>query len=948
MTTPHRGTLFFAGTLFTISGALGLGYQLVWIRKATLIVGASQIALSTVLTGFFLGLALGSLVVGRYLRSRRFSPLFIYGLFEAGIGLYALAFPVLFGWVEASYGMLYDVAAHSGEALFLLRFVLLFLLFLMPTFFMGGTLPLLLDGLVERDASIGSLTSLLYGLNIIGAVLGVLITGYFAIPQLGMNGTSLAAGVGNLSIAVVAIFAFRRRAPFHLPKKTDTRPPGPGVFFSFLAVLSGLATIGYQIAWARYFSLFKTASVHLTSILLAVFLAALAAGSMIMARLLATGVRPLRVVGLLQPLAALIVLYGLGWWRFADYTITASQFDIEPSWYFWSETVDSIFFAPLFQIGLVIFLPVMLLGTALPGIIAAATRHSAALRGTSGRLVFWNTIGASAGGFASGYLLIPAFGLTGTMFVLALLTLILGAAAEGRLAFDGGGSRRFAISRGHILTGVGFVAALLFLRGDVTRNTVRHQGVGKRLDKATLVDLVEGPLTTGSIFSDAKNLYIASDDQILAVVRHGDLSVQAIEGHLPALFYPKPGTPKRVLGIAVGSGQSFGAMLRYPIEQMDVVDISTEMIELAFEHFREFNCDLGNDPRVAVHLDDGRHFIQRVAPESYDVISMEPPPPTAPGVHALYSLEFYQAAERVLREDGVLMQWLPLYWITPNEARGIVKTQAAVFPYTFIVRMGQIDFVTLSFKRDEPPRFRVEWIEERAKIFAQEHEVRNRRWTSKCRHGTASLEGILALFTTGPEDVARMNAPYIYRDDDQRLSYSSGDRHLLRCYHGRTLATITFCCLPRTPFADLQRYFVETIPVAELDEERARALALYRVHSPSALAEAEMRFKMSRDPSARMRWALDAAKQCAHEFEASKHWLECALAAGCASCPDWIAGWTRYHLHLHARDLRRWIEQLDPPARNSTVARLIETELKRYQDNENERLSSYLAYRLTH
>jgi len=43
--------------LFFASGALGLGYQLVWVKKAALIVGGSQIALSTIVTSFFLGLA---------------------------------------------------------------------------------------------------------------------------------------------------------------------------------------------------------------------------------------------------------------------------------------------------------------------------------------------------------------------------------------------------------------------------------------------------------------------------------------------------------------------------------------------------------------------------------------------------------------------------------------------------------------------------------------------------------------------------------------------------------------------------------------------------------------------------------------------------------------------------------------------------------------------------
>ena len=114
-------SLAISSVLFFASGALGLGYQLVWIRKAALVVGSSQIALSTVLTSFFLGLALGSLFVGRHLRSRRWSPLFVYGLFEAAIGIFALAFPTLFGLVETAYAALHPLFQTYAPGLFLLR-----------------------------------------------------------------------------------------------------------------------------------------------------------------------------------------------------------------------------------------------------------------------------------------------------------------------------------------------------------------------------------------------------------------------------------------------------------------------------------------------------------------------------------------------------------------------------------------------------------------------------------------------------------------------------------------------------------------------------------------------------------------------------------------------------------------------------------------------------------
>jgi len=365
------------------------------------------------------------------------------------------------------------------------------------------------------------------------------------------------------------------------------------------------------------------------------------------------------------------------------------------------------------------------------------------------------------------------------------------------------------------------------------------------------------------------------------------------------------------------------------------------------KHFREYNHDLTNDPRVSVFLDDGRHFVERARPESYDVVTMEPPPPTAPGVHALYSLEFYKAVRRVLREDGVLLQWVPLYWLTPNEARGVVKTVAKVFPYTFIVRMGQIDFVTLSFKRDGPPRWSIEWIEERAKIFAGEREVMRKRWTSKCRHGTASLEGILALLTAGPEDVARLEAPYIYEDDDQRLSDSSGDRRLLRRYHGTILPALTFAALPRTPFSELQRYFREPIPAAELDEERARALMLYGVPSPAEVDSAVEAWREATDLSARAERALRIAKLAIADFDESLAWIGKGIASDPSiRDPGWIGKWAAYHANLHARELGDWIDSLPPRARSCPIARIVKDELAKFRERERRQREGYLLHRL--
>jgi SAM-dependent methyltransferase len=389
-------------------------------------------------------------------------------------------------------------------------------------------------------------------------------------------------------------------------------------------------------------------------------------------------------------------------------------------------------------------------------------------------------------------------------------------------------------------------------------------------------------------------------------------------------------------------------MLRYPIEQMDIVDISTEMLELAFKHFREYNCDLEHDPRVTVHLDDGRHFAERAASDSYDVVTLEPPPPTNEGVCSLYSLEFYRTARRILREGGILAQWLPLSFVTPEDLRGMLKTQSAVFPFTFVLRSGRLDFVILSFDTTEAPRLHTRWIAERALRFEREHLVRGSRWEETSRHETTSLEGILSLLLTGPGDIERIEGVALHRDDDQRLSYSSGDRELYRRYHGRPLSFLSFAALPLTPFGELQRYFADPIPVAELDEERARTLSAYGVPSPRVLAEAEARFEAAGDPAERSARAFEvvALYERGLALEPELAWIERALAAHpTESRPALLAraaGVVERHAPIRSDRIRAWLATRPPEQRLSLVARAMTDALEEWERRERLRRAAYL------
>src|SRR5207249_11812623 len=109
--------------LFTCSGVSGLVYEVIWLRYLTLVFGVTIYAVSTVLTVFMGGLALGGYLAGRVAdRLRR--PLRVYGVIEAGIGLAALLTPVAFALLYNVYRALYPALPHSLTALSLVRFAL--------------------------------------------------------------------------------------------------------------------------------------------------------------------------------------------------------------------------------------------------------------------------------------------------------------------------------------------------------------------------------------------------------------------------------------------------------------------------------------------------------------------------------------------------------------------------------------------------------------------------------------------------------------------------------------------------------------------------------------------------------------------------------------------------------------------------------------------------------
>jgi len=84
------------------------------------------------------------------------------------------------------------------------------------------------------------------------------------------------------------------------------------------------------------------------------------------------------------------------------------------------------------------------------------------------------------------------------------------------------------------------------------------------------------------------------------------------------------------------------------------------------------------DPRVRVHVEDGRFFLL-TTPERYDLITSEPPPPKHAGIVNLYTREYFQLVHDRLAEGGLNTYWLPVHSLMLEDTRAIIRAYCDVF-----------------------------------------------------------------------------------------------------------------------------------------------------------------------------------------------------------------------------------------------------------------------------
>lgn len=653
---PSRITLIVPAVLLCISGAAALIYQVLWIKQLSLVVGVEVYAITTGISAFFAGLALGGWLFGRW-ADRLHQPALLYAILEVlvavlGVGAtfaLSLSAPV-FAWLQQYVGVL--------------AWVLPFALVGVPALLMGGTLPVLVRSLATAPGKAGGQ---LYAANTLGAIAGTLLAAFVLVATLGVRGSALAAAMFNLLAAAGALWWQYQQPAMKLATVKHQSEQVPDRTALWLYAVAGGVALGYEVVWSQSIVQFMSTRTYAFAVVLATYLAGLFLGSALLSRRVDRIRDPWGVFGLLIVGAGLIALLEialLGRWL----VMAQTQAEV---WLLALGASELAGMSARFAVAAlsIVFLPTLLLGAAFPLALRLSVGSERVGRDV-GAVVAFNTLGGIIGVLLCGFVLIPLLGLVRTLGLLAVI-----AAGIGYLAVrKGHGVKK---GRRQAVVALGLVSVALALLTPVDKLASLLPGARN----GTLAFYEEGRGGTVAVVTQGKGQNAFQRLYIQGVSNTGDampsLRYMRIQALLPLLIHN--GEPRSALVIGFGTGITAGALLKYPgLEHRVVAELLPSVIKAA--PLFKGNFTAASDPGVDVRLRDGRQELLR-SPQDYDLITLEPPPPSAAGVVNLYSRDFYQLAASRLQKNGLVAQWLPLPTQNIEDSRSLVRSFLDVFPY---------------------------------------------------------------------------------------------------------------------------------------------------------------------------------------------------------------------------------------------------------------------------
>ncbi len=773
---------------FLLSGALGLAYEILWVRRLLLVFGSSVHAVSTVLSVFFGGLALGGWWFGKRVDRSPASGLRGYALLEGGIGLYAFLTPTLFNALERVYIPIYRASGMSSQVLVSAAFLCSAVVLLIPTTLMGATFPMLSRFLIHQGKERGFKIARLYGYNTIGAVLGTLGVYHIGLPMLGLSKSLLCAGVMNIGISLLCLIFDRRleafgfheslraaRAAFNQTTDeaseiltafpTQQRPSDSLGWLLVAFGISGAAAMSYEVVWTRTLSLILGSSIYAFCIILATFLTGIALGSLLIERYLRQHSATIRqVIGIQWILG----IYGL---------CSIPLFGQLPDamvrlWTSLGGSFEKMLWVQVILSVSVMVLPTFLMGILFPIVGDLVTKPMIAFGRRLGNAYAINTLGGILGSFLSGFVMIPLLGLPWTIAVTAMANLFAGfllyVLYVRRVAVGPSLTRRLAASvLGLVIAFIVSARILIpgwqnqvFASGPYLGPEIFHNlSIREATAQTQLLYYRDSLNATVSVHKTQETLFLRVGGKTDAS-NGPDMSTQILSAHLPLLLH---GNAKSALVIGLGSGVTLGHVGRYPVSTIHCAEIDSAVVEAA-RYFKDYNDHIHDDPRVRIFVADGRNLLL-AASGQYDVIISEPSNPWMANLAYLFTQEFYALAKRTLADGGIMCQWLQLYNIFPQDVKLILKTFHRVFPYVSVWSSLPGDLLLIGSQAPHALEF--------SELTRRMADPRLKE--SLTAIGITQPEALLELYWMGNREVERVSAgiDWTHQDDQPSIEFTA-------------------------------------------------------------------------------------------------------------------------------------------------------------------------------
>lgn len=641
-----------------LSGAVALGYEMMWTRLLSLVVGGELFGILGVLAGFFGGMAIGAFSLSKR-AARSKSPLRIFLILEGSIAIYGLLSPHLIHFMSKLVPSWLGTASSESSSLLVLIIIILStgILLLPATIGMGANFAFLVEARRRRFPNQSSEKGLarIYAANTLGAVLGIFLSIYFIMPALGFSGAAVFLSVMGV-VAILSAYQWQKKQTLSNPIDATQKAEGvsqQSIFqlrnpYLVLLFGTGLLGIGLEILVVHHFKQILENTIFSFGNILAIYLLGTSLGAWAFQRYYKNdfaGTPTLLMAGL-----ASSVLYTSILLSYAGQILSfLSPEDTAYIGHLRAELILAI---------LIFLLPTLFMGALFSYLIAKMRPQEVGLA------YGMNTAGAVLAPFIFGLLLIPQIG--GQMALIVCWAAYVVLLSWGMISLNWKG-------RPLVLAGINAVLLIFLLNKGI--HLIRTEPGYKVIEQleglmgvVTVSDkgVKEGPYELPARILQVNNQFKMGGGASFQERRMGNLPLLMTQDFEHALF------------LGIGTGATMGVVKDYPFETIEAVEIVREVKEV-LPLFNEHNLHVLEDKRLEFHVADARRFINGTT-KPYDFILVDLFHPAKDGAGLLFSQENFQLLKKRLSEDGLLAFWLPVHQFDPVGLKMVVRTFLSVFP----------------------------------------------------------------------------------------------------------------------------------------------------------------------------------------------------------------------------------------------------------------------------